>query len=55
MIALNVPFAWLVKRLPRERFPDAFGVRFWPAPAATFGYIWRHDFVVVRRWREALT
>jgi hypothetical protein len=25
-IALNVPFAWLVKRLPRERFPDAYGV-----------------------------
>jgi hypothetical protein len=24
MIATNVPFAWLVKRLPRERFPDAF-------------------------------
>jgi hypothetical protein len=24
MIAMNVPFTWLFKRLPRERYPDAF-------------------------------
>jgi hypothetical protein len=36
--------AGLVKRLPRERFPDVYGVRFWPATAATFRYIWRQEF-----------
>jgi hypothetical protein len=46
---LTVPdaAAGLVKRLPRERFPDVYdvyGVRFWPATAATFRYIWRQEF-----------
>jgi len=54
MIALNVPFL-VVKRLPRERFPDAFGVRFWPATAATFRYIWRQEFRRRESGHEALT
>jgi hypothetical protein len=43
MIALNVPFACLVKRLPRERSLED-GVRIWPAIAATLRYIWRQEF-----------
>jgi hypothetical protein len=50
-MALNVPLAWLVRRLPRERFPDAYRVRFWPATAATFPYICRQEF----RRRKSVT
>jgi hypothetical protein len=41
MIALNVPFACLVKRLPRERFPNAFRGRS-PDLASNSGHVPLH-------------